>query len=318
MLSFNKILLCFLVLEMFTFNSVTANNNLQSYVGLSYNNQLKKGYLSAFAFHDHDPRFGNSNFHIHNYCNPFVAGKEILQFLNLNAQYRINKKIAVNISLPYSLKSQVFGDSLNLFRNGIGDISIGFKYALFSSNAAVLFSKTKHQTIISINAKLNTGKYNTATDLGDIDPHIQNGSGSNNWQVAMQHFIAFDKWSFNGSASYFLNTKNYYQFKKGNAFEALLASGYTFKFNNEILLTPTLQLSYQKNKADTMEDRVILKPTEYEVFLMGGAIELQLKRTIFCINFALPAYLKYKQVDVRCKAPEQHQNFDFELRWMLK
>lgn len=316
MLYLKKIVFGYFILIVGLLQGAANSNQLQTYIGLSFQNQIKRGYVSAFAFHNHNPRFGNSNFHVHNNCNPFVKGKEVLQALSLNAEYVVNQKIAVAVSLPYSLKTQLFADSVNLFRNGIGDVKLGFRYALFESSPQKLFTKVKHQTILSIYVKFKTGKYNQTTTLNDIDPHLQNGLGSTNWQTSLQHFINFNKWNLSGAINYQLFTKNYFQFKKGNVFEAKIAGAYHFNINDAIIFLPALQLSYQNKKADTMETRKILKPTSYQAFLLGANAAFQYKKIIFNLSYSIPVYLSYDTVDLQCKAPEQHQNIKAEIKWL--
>jgi len=296
---------------------IANNRNLQTFVGLTYSSQIKSGYMSAFAFHDHDPKFGNSNFHVHNYCNPFVTGKEVLQNLVLNGQYVVNKKITITISLPYSLKTQLFGDSINLFRKGIGDIELGVKYSLFESEGQQLRSSIKQQTLLAVYTTLKTGKYNVATDLNDIDPHIQNGNGSTGWRASLQHFINFSRWDLSGAFDYLLKTKNYYQFKKGNSYKASIAASYNFNFSNDFLLKPAINLSYLNKIADTMEDKLIVKPTGYKAFSIGTNIEFRYKNTVIGFKYETPIYLNYQTNDARCKAPEMHQNFGLSCNILL-
>jgi len=300
-----------------TLQTIANNNLLQTYVGLSYHNQIKRGYASAFAFHDHDPRFGNSNFHVHNYCNPFVDGREVLQAITLKGQYALNEKIALAVNLPYSLKTQVFADSLNLFRQGFGDVALGFKYALYKSKNEQLFSKVNHQTIFSIYAQFKTGKYNEATELGDIDPHIQNGAGTTNWQASLQHVIIFDNWQLNSEINYQLNTKNYYQFRKGNTYEAFIEGVYNFDLKESMIFSPIINVFYQKKIVDTMEERMILKPTGYETFAIGAGFGLLYEKMIFRFNCSIPVYLNYEVLDVQCKAPESQNNIKVEMGWLF-
>lgn len=292
-------------------------NHLSSYVGLSYNNLIKNGYTSAFAFHDHDPKFGNNNFHIHNNCNPFKTGKEVFQAIVLTGQYAINKKIALTVNLPYSIKTQQFENEVGLQRKGLGDVELGFTYNLLETKPQLLLSKAKHSTFLSLFAKLKTGKFNAATGLNDIDPHIQNGTGSTNWEAILRHFVDFKKWNLDAMFAYELNTKNYYQFKRGNALEVSILGAYTFNIKEGTWLKPGIRFSYQNKTADTMEDRMILKPTSFKAILTNASIIFAYKHSTINFSYGKTVQLKYDEIDVLCRAPERHDNFNLELKFYL-
>lgn len=218
----------------------------QNFIGLSQNYFSQSGPSIFFSFHDHDPAFGNSNFHTHTFFDPFTDAKETIITTSIEAQYYLIDQIAFGFKLPIHKHQRIYKDEI-IKVTGLGDLMLNTLYHFYNSKNFNPNEKVNHLLTGFFQVQIPTGIYRQADILNDIEPHIQNGTGSFNYDIMLAYKMDYNKWRFNLSSIYHLNQKNYYQFKVGNSIVSQLLATYNLSFNSVDVAIST-GLDYRKNK----------------------------------------------------------------------
>jgi len=273
----------------------------KNYVGLSYQNYSQNGQAILFSFHDHDPRFGNMNFHTHLYNNPFEQIKEQFQSIHLNSNYYLNKRFAVGFSVPYNISIRHFEEEAPHRLQGIGDIKVGATYHLYDSKLFKPKANIQHISTLLVFGKFKTGKYNIANDLNDIDPYLQAGTGSFDLSGKFQQQLLFKRFYLNAAFEYVYKGISYYQMKFGNQYAVNLTAEYAILNNETIKLHVLTNFAYRQKKGDMLENKAIKRPNSYKEVYNKTGILVAYQSWAFQIETALPLYVQYEDFSMRWK-----------------
>ncbi len=262
-------------------------------MGLSYQHYSQNGRAILFSFHDHDPRFGNSNFHIHLYDNPFEEVQERYQRFSLYGNYYLNKRFSVAWEIPYHTSTRFFKEGEPYTLKGIGDVKIGATYHLYDSKLFKPKSTVQQISTLSIFGKFKSGKFNIANELNDIDPYLQAGTGSFDVAASLQHDILFKRLYFNAVLRYLHTGVSYYQLKLGNRYAFQLGGAYRILNRKNLQLNILSDVSYEKKQQDRLENKLIERPNQYQQILYSAGLLLNYSTWAIQIQTAVPVYRIY-------------------------
>jgi len=271
-------------------------------IGLHYQQYSQKGQAILFSFHDHNPRFGNNNFHTHLYNNPFEEVKEQYQRLLLNGNYYLNKRFSLIFEIPYHKSTRYFEEAESYRLKGVGDIKLGATYHVYDSKLLKPDALTQQISSLYVWGKFKTGKYNIANELNDIDPYLQPGTGSLDFSATLEHQVLFSQFSIDAALSYDYNGISYYQLKFANRYSFRLGGSYKFIHQSHIQLHFLSHLSYTKKQNDALESKAIARPNRYSETLFHTGLLFSYTNWTFQIQTAIPIYVLYD---------------DFAMRWKL-
>jgi len=279
------------------FNSYTLYQ--KNYIGLSYQSQQQQGKALFFSFHDHDPRFGNTNFHTHFYYNPLQEAKEQYQQIQLGVNYYINRQLAVQVALPYKKITRYLDETEPYRLKGIGDLIVGTSYHLYNSKLFNPKASIQHIATINMQAKFKTGKFNIANEMNDIDPYLQPGTGSFDVTGTLEHRSVFEGFNLQANLYYTYRGISYYQIKFGNTYGCSIQAEKVVFSKAATTINLLAQLNYQQKKADQLEERIIQRPNTYKgLQLQVGSLAL-FKQIGIELNTALPVYYRYDDFGMR-------------------
>jgi len=270
-------------------------------IGISYQQYSQSGQAILFSFHDHDPRFGNSNFHIHLYNNPFEEVKEQYQNLLLNGNYYLNKRFSVLFEIPYNISTRYFEEAEPYRLQGLGDVKIGANYHFYDSKLFKPDASLQQISSISVLGKFKTGKYNIANELNDIDPYLQTGTGSFDVSATLLHQVLYNRLNFNAALSYYYTGISYYQLKFGNRYAFQLGGSYAIIQQPDLQLHILNHISYIKKQKDTLESKDIARPNQYSELLFDAGFLLNYSNWALQLQAAIPVAFQYEYFTMRWK-----------------
>lgn len=274
----------------------------KNYLGLSYQNYSQNGRAILFSFHDHDPRFGNMNFHTHLYDNPFEQIKEQFQSIHLSGNYYLNKRFAVGLNVPYNISIRHFEEDSPYRLQGIGDVTVQAKYHLHDSKLFKPKATVQHISTLTAFGKFKTGKYNITNHLNDIDPYLQAGTGSFDLAGNLQHQILFKRFNLNAAFQYNYKGVSYYQMKFGNQYAVNFTAEYAILHKKIIQLRAFSNLTYRQKQNDTLENKPIKRPNKYKEIYNKSGILAAYQNWTLQIETAIPLYVQYEDFSMRWKA----------------
>lgn len=278
-------------------------------IGLSYQQYSQSGRAILFSFHDHDPKFGNSNFHIHLYNNPFEEVKEQYQNILLNGNYYLNKRFSVLFEIPYNISTRYFMQAEPYRLQGMGDIKIGANYHFYDSKLFKPNASLQQISTLRVLGKFKTGKYNIANELNDIDPYLQTGTGSFDVSATLMHQLIYNRFNFNAAFNYYYTGVSYYQLKFGNRYAFQLGGLYAIINQQNIQLHFLSEISYAKKQKDSLESKAIARPNQYSETLYHTGILLGYNNWLLQLQTTLPIAVQYEDLALRWKTATSFKIF---------
>jgi len=273
----------------------------QNKIGLSYHHYNQKGRAILFSFHDHDPRFGNSNFHVHLYNNPLEEVKEQYQSLLLNGNYYLNKRFSLLFEIPYNISTRYFEDAKPYRLQGLGDVKIGATYHVYDSNLFKPNASLQQISSVTVWGKFKTGKYNNANELNDIDPYLQAGTGSFDVSATAEHQVFYKQFSLDAAFSYTYTGISYYQLKFGNRYIFRLGGAYRVFDQSNIQLQLLSHFTYAQKQKDRLEKKAIARPNQSIETLYHIGFLLSYSNWAVQLQTAIPLSVKYDDFAMRWK-----------------
>lgn len=131
------------------------------------------------------------------------------------AKIPVSRRLQVSALVPYHFHNrQRTGGKESI--EGLGDITaLVFYTALQTKKDSVVYS---HKLQIGGGLKAPTGKYDSANNLGSVNPSFQVGTGSWDWLLAAEYVINRKKLGLNMMLNYTVKTENSKGYRFGNQF----------------------------------------------------------------------------------------------------
>ncbi len=299
LLRFPLLLLAILVLSATI--DLKAQNTKPSYqpdkhlLSIDYLQQSYKGVNRYMTFHDHDPNVVISSlYHQHLYYFPFDPATEKFTRLQINGQYQLNKRAAVQITIPYVNNRRISDQTTaNNKASGLGDIQLGGYYHFFDSH---LFQKTptnRHLLVIGGLLSLPSGKFANFDALNELEPHMQVGKGAYSGQFMSIYYFQKQQHQVQSSITFNYHLPNQYEYVFGN--EIAVHTNYTHELSfNEFTLKPSFGFFFKYRIADIMQNRSIVEDTAGWNVQLNGEITLQWQQVFMKIQYDLPTLQRNK------------------------
>jgi hypothetical protein len=163
------------------------------YLGL-HPNQTKNSISLRYRFSIYE----STKAHVHGgTSHSSITGTEwrTFQTMEVWSQWRIGRKIQLMFFFPYSMNSiENKGLVLDSY-NHLGDIQGIVRYQLFRSDAEK--HSYIHRVVIGAGIKAPTGLSTTLSNEGNVDPHIQTGTGSWDFLSNIGYLLKYKQWGVN-------------------------------------------------------------------------------------------------------------------------
>lgn len=207
-------------------------------------------------------------------------------------RFPISKTVYTSVIVPYQdLKREFKGATEKV--NGIGDISAmgWYKIMFYKKQDSVNFNMTKmpsgHSINIGAGVKLPTGRFEQQL-IDRVNPGFQVGTGSLDYNLALQYNYLGNKVGANVSASYYIKTENKNEYRFGNQLGLALKTFYNQNLkNNDMAIRPYLGASYDKfNAIEQYQEE--LKDTDGYLFNGSVGTEYGYLKMVVGVNYTLP------------------------------
>jgi len=287
----------------------------ESYIELQHNIVKSNGPAVFYTFHDHDPKFGLTNFHSHLYFNPFGETNELVQTSSIKFQQYINKRIGGSIYLPLAIQQKTF-DEQSKSNVGIGDLVIAGMYHVYDSDLFEKYSKRRYQLLLQTKVSIPTGSFNIPDDENEIEPHFQTGTGAINTQVVLSNIFHLNKDQTQIQAQFVYRhfSLNKYQFQFGRWFGASLNASHVFKISNNGL-EPNLGIQFIRKEKDRMQLGEIGEASAFDLLSAIAGLSYLHKSSTFKLRYALPLYQQTETFGLR---KDWHLNFAYVINLLNK
>jgi hypothetical protein len=151
----------------------------------------------------------------------------------LRAQFAPARKFVAQIELPFYLWKNHVGSTgiVDDTGRGLGDVQLTGRYELLRSGGFV----PRHVLSLVGGLKIPTGANNRSLD-GEIDEHIQLGTGSWDPSLGLWYTFGDHPWTWYTGGTVRLNTQNSRHFQYGNVLSAIMGVRRAF-FNERFFLS---------------------------------------------------------------------------------
>jgi hypothetical protein len=160
--------------------------------------------------------------------------------LQLRGQYSPLAPLVLQVEVPYFLyknhldSAGVRDDSAT----GLGDVTVGARYELMR-----LGLQARHVLAVTGMLKTPTGANNRALE-GEVDEHIQLGTGSWDTLWGLSYLYGFQPWTLYANATTRFNTANGRGFRYGNAVFGTLGARRAFLESRKLIASLEAQARY--------------------------------------------------------------------------
>ncbi len=206
------------------------------------------------------------------------------QTIEVWAQWRIGRKMQLLAVIPYSMNSiENKGLVLDSY-NSIGDAQALLRYQIFrSSSEDELFSQ---RIIIGIGLKAPTGQFNLKSNAGNLDPHIQTGTGSWDFIYNIGYLLKYKSYGINEELIYKLNTTNKNEYKFADRISSSTNLFYIYEHHN-INLIPSIGFLIEHAQEDK-DQGISQNTTNGTSYYINPGLDMYYKNWNWSINFQKP------------------------------
>ncbi|HEY5676948.1 MAG TPA: transporter [Myxococcales bacterium] len=158
----------------------------------------------------------------------------------LRAQFAPARKFVAQVEVPFFLWRDHIGTSGSVddTARGLGDVQLTGRYELLRAGGFV----PRHVLSVVAGLKLPTGANNRTMD-GEVDEHIQLGTGSWDPSLGLWYTFGDHPWTWYTGGTVRLNTQNSRHFQYGNVLSAIAGVRRAF-FNERFFLSLEGQARY--------------------------------------------------------------------------
>lgn len=215
-------------------------------------------------------------------------GQDHIHQFGINGQYAINKKIALQMSIPYQNNVRNTEDE-RVSNIGIGDISLNGMFTVFTHQ--------NHKIKTGLGVKFPTGKFDYEVAAITNTSASQLGTGSLDFNVPLEYVYSYKKFATQVRATYFYKTENKDNFKFGNQAQVKVVGAYKVIEGDNHYYGINLGISYDSYLETEIRESKILDTDGY---LMNSTIGVnyESEKIITGINYQLPVSQNLIEGDV--------------------
>ena len=261
----------------------------ESFIGLQYRGLQQQGVARYLLFHNTTAT--NLAYHQHYIYDPFTEAIEQAKQLELQAQYYLNVRTIVQVQLPYQINQRYLSDTLQMKKQGVGDVKVLGKYVVYSSTLFSLNEKVKHLLILGGGVKLPSGAYTTFID-NEIEPHAQVGSGSTDFLGTALYNLSYNKIGGLLQANYAYKQTNKFTYKYGNTLNVEMLLSYRMLLAKKYEAIPMLKLGYTNSLSDSMNETAVPENTGGQWYWTHLGAALTAERWQLQVMYGLPIVAK--------------------------
>ncbi len=200
---------------------------------------------------------------------------DYINTVTVTGQYQINDRFLVNTNVPYRFNYRNTSEE-EVSIKGVGDVSI-------TGLASVLNKNSSHTLKLGVGLKLPTGKFDLEKSESNKTSSTQLGTGSLDILLPMQYAYAWNQFSFNVNATYFIKNTNSEEFKYGNQTQINTSVAYSVPLKNNYIISPYVGLSYDDFEASERFE-IIDKRTSGYMTNTNFGIQMESERIIVGVN----------------------------------
>lgn len=207
-----------------------------------------------------------------------TASTEYYNDLEFYLRYYISPKFRLFFSIPFS-SNDINGKKLN----GTGDAKLISQYQVYATS---ITGKTNfwQRIFLGGGVKLPTGVYNKSIVYGELDPHIQPGTGSFDFIMNGLYISKLEKTGlgWRNDIFYTINTTNSNGYRFANRFN--LTSTFTFDIiSNEWTFLPHAGVYLEATGSDTQDGKDV-PDTGGNAFFGAGGLDIYYNEFSFDFN----------------------------------
>lgn len=274
-----KYTFAFILILFLSINTYAGCDMCSLYLGMhpnqsSNNISIRYRYSLYSSSKPHDHSGGNHS---------SISGTEwrTFQTMELWGQWNIKRKIQLLVIVPYSMNSVENKGMVIDSYNNLGDVQALARYQVFRTNCEE--SKYLHRMVLGLGLKAPSGKFKEISNLGFIDPHIQNGTGS--WDIITNigYLRKYKKWGFNEEIIYKINTENTSQYLFANRLSMNTSIFFQIEKNN-LSIMPSISHLFESAGMDKSKG-VDVTNSNGNAHYVNGSIDVYYKK--INLNFTI-------------------------------
>jgi hypothetical protein len=210
---------------------------------------------------------------------------EYYQRADIFGKLAFNDRLELIFNVPYMSTVTKSEGTVDDMINGIGDITVMGRYALYDSASSGLSKRF----VIGGGIEAPTGKNNVKNSVGNIIQPFQPGNGA--WDVLLNANYALRnlKYGFVADAGYKLHTKNSNGFRRPNFF-SLNVEALKYINVNKTKLAPKLLTSFDQTFKATGNDSTLSFLASRHFFSLGLGLDCAYKSFFISASYRLPVY----------------------------
>lgn len=263
------------------------------YLGL-HPNQTKNSISLRYRF----SLYESAKVHVHNGSSQSsITGTEWRTFQTMEVwnQWKIGRKIQLMFLIPYSMNSiENKGLVLDSY-NHLGDIQGIVRYQLYRSDAEK--HSYIHRIVIGAGIKAPTGLSSSLSNEGNLDPHIQTGTGSWDFLSNFGYLLKYKQWGVNQEVLFKINGVNKQSYQFANRFSSTTTIYYSIE-KKDISVIPSIGTSVEYANQDKDHGANQSTTNGKAVYLIPG-IDIYYKKLNWNISYQKPIIEDLRDVSMK-------------------
>lgn len=258
----------------------------------NYNPELlmRSGYHSVGLFTQ--ARWYSGSLHNHGNSD---ATDEYNNYSELRSLYELRgtwypiAKLSVTASLPFSYNHLALESDKLEQHIGLGDAMLILQYQILREGKLLAAKGYEQRLLAGAGVKFPTGRFNKVGYDGELNPQLQNGSGSFDFLFIAGYFIKLRKFALSTDMNYKLNTTNKNGYKFANGFNANFKGMYIHNWK-KVSLAPSIGGRFETSSYSTQNGELDNLITGGDVCFITVGTELYYKNFSVGITYLQPVY----------------------------
>lgn len=252
------------------------------YLGI-HPNQTKNNINLRYRF----SLYESNKQHVHNGSNhsdEVSTEWRTFQTVEVWSQWRIGRKMQVLAVIPYAMNSvENKGLVLDSY-NSIGDVQALLRYQLFRKVSED--EKTSQRLILGLGLKAPTGKFDSKSNAGYVDPHIQTGTGSWDFIYNIGYLLKHKSYGFNEEFIYKMNTSNRNEYTFADRISSSTNLFYTQEYR-KINIIPSIGFLIEHAQEDK-DHGIKQNTTNGTSYYLNPGLDIYYEKWNWSINYQKP------------------------------
>lgn len=209
----------------------------------------------------------------------------------LRGSWYVNNRWSITGILPLSHKYIAReGDRLET-PVGLGDITVLAQYIAVRDGKKMAAKGFEQRLVVGAGIKAPTGTFNNIGYEEEIDPRLQNGTGSVDFLFMASYFVKMRKLAFTTNVVYKANTANNNAFRFGNSFNTDLKMLYVHNFK-KFTLAPSVGARVELAGVDMDNGEPYGLDTGGKTYLASAGFECYYNNVSFSASYLHPVLLQ--------------------------